>query len=160
MSEEGTPAHQPRPEGEGLPASGVRAEHTEEDGPLLAVELASRSPTADPGLWEMAWDVRNLGAEPLRMRAAWLPHGRFRAPRHTMDPSVAIEPRNQAPLAFAVLAREEPGTIVENCFLILNVDWSGTEWQVFARLTITFEAEGVPRPETVLITTQRTGFSA
>ncbi len=133
---------------------------TEGDGPSVAVSLASRAPTPDPAVWDMAWSVRNRGSTPLRVLSAWLPHGRFRSPRHNIEPALTIAPAEQARLEFAVQCQEAAGTVVENCFVILNVDWSGAEWQVFARVTVTFGPEGVPEPETVLITAQRTGFSA
>jgi hypothetical protein len=121
----------------------------------MDIALASRSATGDPGVWEMAWHVRNVDAIPLRIAAAWLPHGRFRSPRRAIDPPLRLEPGDETQLAFAVQCREEPGTVVENCFVILNVNRNDAEWQVFARLTVAFDSSGAPEPETVLITAQR-----
>src|SRR5687767_78347 len=74
-----------------LPAGGGLSASDDADGPRVAVELASRAPTADPAIWDMAWDVHNLDSEPLRILGAWLPHGRFRSPRRTIDPPLGLE---------------------------------------------------------------------
>ena len=131
----------------------------EADGPSISVELVSRERTADPAIWSIAWDVRNLAPDPLLILGAWLPHGRFRSPRQVMDPPLSVAPNEPVRLNFVVQSQEPAGTIVENCFVILHVEKGGTEWQVFARITVTFDAEGAPQPETVLVTAQRTGFS-
>jgi hypothetical protein len=49
-----------------------------------------------------------------------------------------------------VSAREEPGTLVENAFLILTTD----ACRVFARMRVEFDAEGSASPVVEAVTTQ------
>jgi hypothetical protein len=127
-------------------------------GPTVAVRFASRE-AAGPRLWTITWIVENLNAEPLRLRDAWLPHGKFRSPRREFEPELVLGSGEETRIAFAVSAGEEAGIIVENCFVIMNVAWRGEAWRIFARITVTFEEGWAPSPGTVLITTQPVGFS-
>jgi hypothetical protein len=129
-------------------------------GPELSVEVASCVGPTEPGHWDIAWAVGNLNPDPIRVANAWLPHGKFRSPRKDFEPPIEIAPAAVANMEFSVLAREEPGTVVENCFVILSLTHENDDWRVFARLRVTFEDAGKPRAETVLITRQRVGFSA
>ena len=63
--------------------------------PLLAIDLATRAPTSDPAIWNLGWTVRNLDSQPLRNLAGWLPHGRFRSPRRTLNPVVEVGPASK-----------------------------------------------------------------
>src|SRR5581483_640261 len=139
---------------------GARAETVVEgSGPSVAIDVVSRERTADPALWNIAWAVRNLTDAPLEVLQAWLPHGRFRSARRDLEPPLMIASSDAATLAFPVSCGEEPGTVVENCFVILNVRWGDASWRIFARLRVAFDAERAPVPETVLITIQTVGFS-
>src|SRR5581483_8133862 len=98
--------------------SGVPQQPVVEDGPAVEVTVASRSATEDPGTWDFRWAVRNLSGEALALLAAWLPHGRFRSPRREIEPPTRVEPGGQVEIELAVQAKEPPGTVVENCFVI------------------------------------------
>jgi hypothetical protein len=71
-----------------------------------------------------------------------------------------LAPTESARLEFAVKCEEPPGTVVENAFLILRVDWSEAPWLVLARLRVSVDENGAPQSATEAITTQRVGFSA
>jgi hypothetical protein len=128
-------------------------------GPSVAVRFASRE-AAGPRLWTITWTIENRSSEPLRIREAWLPHGKFRSPRREFEPELVLGSGEETRIAFAVSAVEEAGIIVENCFVIMNVAWRGEAWRIFARITVMFEEGSAPSPETVLITTQPVGFSS
>jgi hypothetical protein len=70
-----------------------------------------------------------------------------------------VAPNERIRLDFPVQCQEQAGTVVENSFVILNAEWNGAEWQVFVRITVRFDADGAPGPETALMTAQQTGFS-
>lgn len=127
--------------------------------PTLSVAMVSRELTAEPSTWRITWEVSNQGALRLQIREAWLPHGRFRCPRQAYDPPLTVEPGSSEKLAFPVECQGEPGAVVENCFVILNLKQDLEDWRVFARITVSFGADSAPDPETVVITTQRIGFS-
>jgi hypothetical protein len=54
---------------------------------------------------------------------------------------------------------ELPGSIVENAFLILRVQWRNSQWRIFVRFLVTADSDGRPETRTELITTQPVGFS-
>ncbi len=130
------------------------------NGPAVTVAAIAREPTPDPSIWRFTWSVSNRDEGPLRMLDAWLPHGRFRCPKQEIVPIRTIQPGAEDRLELPVKAHEEPGTVVENCFVILSVKRGNEQWRIFARLRITFGSDGAPDAETVLITTQPVGFSA
>ena len=108
----------------------------------------------------MGWRIQNVGTPRLEVTETWLPHGRFRAERQSMEPALRVEPGQSVELTFDVACREDPGTVVENAFLILIAHWEGEPWRILTRLTINWSETGVPQPRTELITAQRVGFSA
>lgn len=110
--------------------------------------------------WRCAWIVRNLSTGPLQIVAAWLPHGRFRAERVDYAPSIVVLEGGSKRFEFEVACQEPPGTIVENCFVILTVDSGGHDWRIFARLTVAFGADGAPDPLTELVTVNPVGFAS
>jgi hypothetical protein len=59
----------------------------------------------------------------------------------------------------SVLCDEPAGSIVENAFLILLVEWLEASWRLFVRFRVTIGQQGEPETATELITTQRVGFS-
>jgi len=127
--------------------------------PFLSIAMASREPTAEPSTWRITWEVRNRGAFELHIREAWLPHGRFRCPRQVYEPPLRLEPESSLALTFPVECQGDPGAVVENCFVILNLSQNREDWRIFTRITVSFGADSAPEPETVVITTQRIGFS-
>jgi hypothetical protein len=107
----------------------------------------------------VAWQIQNLGQQPLRLLAARLPHGRFRSEERELIPTPELLPGERAQLEFPVACSELPGTVVENAFLILRVLWLEEPWRIFTRLRVVFAAQGEPRTTTELVTVQRVGFS-
>jgi hypothetical protein len=104
----------------------------------------------DGDAWRVAWRGINAGASPVFLEAAWIPHGRFRGEgRIPLD--VEVAPGASHCLEFRVHAREAPGTLVENAFLILRLP----EWRVFVRMRIEFDVDARPRPIVEQVTTQQ-----
>jgi hypothetical protein len=52
-----------------------------------------------------------------------------------------------------VRAREEPGTRVDNAYLILQVSTDGQAWRIFTRMRVEFDTQAAPRPIVEVITT-------
>ncbi|MGH7835396.1 MAG: hypothetical protein ACREQK_17270 [Candidatus Binatia bacterium] len=63
-------------------------------------------------------------------------------------------------LEFTVKCEEPPGTVVENAFLILRVNWSKAPWLILARLRVSVDDNGAPQSVTEAITAQPVGFAA
>jgi hypothetical protein len=124
-------------------------------GPEIELVCSGVEPRAEPGAWDVTWAVRNVGAYPLVLREAWLPHGRFRSPRRVFTPPIDLGPAVEAEVTFPVDCAEEPGAVVENGFVILVVDCRGESWRIFARLRIPITERGVPAPVTETFTIQR-----
>jgi hypothetical protein len=93
------------------------------------------------------------------VRQAWLPHGRFRSPRRDYQPPLDVRPNGYTHLAFAVACDEEPGTAVENAFVILSADWRGKPWRILARIRAAIDEGRAPAPVTEVITVQPVGFA-
>jgi len=97
----------------------------------------------------VTWRVVNVSDGRVAIVEAWVPHGRFRGEGH-LPLNVVIAPGASHLLEIAVNAREEPGTIVENAFLILRTDMC----RVFARMSVPFDGTGRPRPVVEAVTAQ------
>ena len=123
--------------------------------PRTRIQMAGRQPASAPGEWLVTWGVQNLGTSPLELTQVWLPHGQFRAPRQDIGPALHIAPGATIHLDIHVACPLPPTGVVENAFVILTVQSEGEPWRVFARLRVTFDAEGAPLPLTEQITTQR-----
>jgi hypothetical protein len=128
---------------------------SEETEPSVGVECVRVRPLGERGLWDISWRVRNLGTEPILLREAWLPHGRFRAPRVSYEPPRTIEAGEDVELSFGVAVDEPPGVEVENAFVILNVGWRGDPWRIFARIRVVVGPGGTPNPLTETYSQQR-----
>ena len=126
--------------------------------PSISVLQAGRA-SGEPGAWQVAFDVRNTGGEPVEFLEAWLPHGRFRAESVPLATQPLLAPDTSVRLDFTVGFDEPPGEYVENAFVILRVRWQGQEWRALTRLAVTADADGSPVASTELITTQPVGFS-
>ncbi len=124
-------------------------------GPKIELTSSRVEPRAEPTEWDVTWAVRNVGPDPIEVREAWLPHGRFRGPRRAFTPPVRIGPAVEAELTFPVTCAEEPGAVVENGFVIFRVGWRDEPWRIFVRLRITIMERGVPAPLAETITLQR-----
>ncbi len=101
------------------------------------------------GRWRVTILVGNRGSLPVVLSDAWLPHGRFRGDGHVAL-EVAILPSEAYVLMLGATAREDPGTVVHNAFLILRTD----ACRVFARMRVEFDAERKPRPVVEAVTAQ------
>ena len=125
----------------------------------MRVEQATRSRGLGPGQRIIAWNIQNLGREPLQILSGRLPHSQFRSEERKLSPIPKLLPNESVRLEFSVACSEPPGTIVENAFLILRVLWLEEHWRVLARLRVNFDEEGGPQSITEVITTHRIGFS-
>ncbi|MBM2810599.1 MAG: hypothetical protein HW416_1358 [Chloroflexi bacterium] len=128
-------------------------------GPLVEVDLESCEPSDAPGFWRMAWRVRNVDVKEIRVLAGWLPHGKLHADRTQYAPPTIVRMGSHVNLPFLVRCQEEAGTVVENAFVILSVEWGGESWRIFARLRVTVDAGGAPSTTTVVITAQPIGYA-
>lgn len=106
------------------------------------------------------WEIRNLGADPVRLLATRLPHGRLRWDEVPFTPAVDIGSSEARRIRLEARCREPAGAEFENAFLILRISWRDEEWLVLARLRVRANAGGAPHAATVLISAQRVGFSA
>ena len=128
-------------------------------GPTIRVEPEEPALGPSPSEWRVAWRIENRGDRPLELLAAWLPHGRFRAPERALEPPPRLLPGESARLDLVAAYDEAPGTVVENTFVILRVLWGDEPWRILVRLLITADAHGAPTNTIALITTQPIGFA-
>jgi hypothetical protein len=128
-------------------------------GPLVRVEPAPPTAGPSPTEWRVSWRVENRGQRPLKLLAAWLPHGRFRATERALEPPPRLEPGESARLELVAAYDEPPGTAVENAFVIMRVRWGDEPWRILVRLLVTADASGAPTNTVELITTHPIGFS-
>ena len=130
-----------------------------EDEPKIAVEELRRNREVGSGRWLFGWRIQNLTEQPINFLAARCPYGKFRSDERIFDPSFHATAGNNATIEMSVLCDEPAGTIVENAFLILLVEWLEASWRLFVRFRVTINQQGEPETATELITTQRVGFS-
>ena len=128
-------------------------------GLRVSVVQVTRRAETETGRWRVAWQVQNLGEEPLQIITARLPHGRFRSKERALTPAPKLSPGDSTRLEASVACHEPPGTVVENAFLILRVLRGDEPWQVFARFRVGFDEQGGPETTAELITTQPVGFA-
>jgi hypothetical protein len=106
------------------------------------------------GRWRVTWQVHNDGPAALALSAAWIPHGRFRGDGR-LALAEALAPGAAVRLTFEVRAREAPGTLVENAFLILRAeDARSGAWRIFGRMRVPFDTDGRPWPVVEVVSTQ------
>jgi hypothetical protein len=127
--------------------------------PQIEVKQISALRDLTPDRWILTWEIRNLSPAPLAILAARLPHGQFRSLEQELSPAQTISPHQSAQLECAVECREEPGSVVENAFIILRVLRLDQPWRIFVRLRVTFDAAAVPHSVTEIVTAQQIGFS-
>src|SRR5262249_8376259 len=128
------------------------------DEPRIAVEELRRNREIGSDRWLFGWRIQNLTQQPIKFLTARCPHGKFRSNERTFDPPSYIAGGENATIEVPVLCNEPPGTIVENAFLILLVEWLETSWRLFVRFRVTINKKGEPETATELITIQRVGF--
>jgi hypothetical protein len=129
------------------------------DGPKIAVEELRRNREVGSDRWLFGWRIQNLTQQPTKFLAARCPHGKFRSGERIFDPPLYAAGGKNATIEMPVLCNEPAGTIVDNAFLILLVEWLETSWRLFVRFRVTINEKGEPETATELITTQRAGFS-
>jgi len=131
-----------------------------EELPRIRVEQSGRARPDEEGKWRFTWRIHNLEKEAIILRAALLPHGKFRSEPRTFEKGLVAGEGASISLEFSVLCQETPGSVVENAFLILQVDWRQSAWRIFTRFRVFFDKAAKPRTKTELITTQKVGSSA
>jgi hypothetical protein len=137
--------------------SAVMAVESEE--PSIEVEQVEHSRGENSHQWLFKWRVRNETEQAMRLISVRAPHGKFKAEERKLLPPATIAAGDSFILDMAVTCEEPPGTIIENAFLILFVDWQENHWRLFVRLQITVNQQGNPAAATQSITVQRVGFS-
>ena len=130
-----------------------------EDGPKISAEQVRRNREVGSDRWLFGWRIQNLTEQPMKFLAARCPHGQFRSAERFFGPPLYAAAEKNATIEMPVLCNEPAGTIVENAFLILLVEWLDTSWRLFVRFRVTINEKGEPETATELITTQRAGFS-
>ena len=128
-------------------------------GPKVTVGELRRNREVKSGRWLFAWRIQNCTQQPIKFLAARCPHGKFRSDEETFDPPLHAPAGKNATIEMSVLCDEPAGSIVENAFLILLVEWLEASWRLFVRFRVTIGQQGEPETATELITTQRVGFS-
>lgn len=127
--------------------------------PNLAIEPGGLEPAGQNGLWHTRWRLENRSDRALSVLSARLPHDRFYAEEHALDPPLDLEPGQGRELRLTVQCDEAQGAEFENAFLILRVLHGQDRWQVLARLKIVVGNGGVPVPIQERISTQPVGFA-
>jgi hypothetical protein len=129
------------------------------DEPKIAVQELRRNREIVADRWLFGWRIQNLTRQPAKFLTARCPHGKFRSDERIFDPLLYVAGGKNATIEMSVLCNEPAGTIVENAFLILLVEWLETSWRLFVRFRVKINEKGEPETATELITTQRVGFS-
>jgi hypothetical protein len=130
-----------------------------EHEPAIHVEPLPPAPGPSPTEWRVTWQIENRSAQPLALLAAWLPHGRLRAPERPLEPPPVLQPGESTRLELVGAWDEMPGTVVENTFVIMRVRWGDEPWRILVRLLVTADAAGAPVNTIELITVHPIGFS-
>ncbi len=130
-----------------------------DSGPKVSVEQISRQAGAASDLWVVGWRIQNLSEKRIELLTARLPHSQFRGEEIELAPPSGILAGESASLELSVKCRESPGSVVENAFLILRINWLGQSWLILARLRVLFDEQGAPQTVTEMLTTQPVGFS-
>jgi hypothetical protein len=121
--------------------------------PRVRIEVLDCRADGEPGRWRVSWNVHNVGSAAVMLQGAWIPHGRFRGDGR-LPLANHLESGQSLRLEYCVSAREDPGTRVDNAFLILQAASDGGAWRIFTRMRIEFDARAVPTPIVEAITTQ------
>jgi hypothetical protein len=131
----------------------------EGNGPQIRVEQVGRCRKVEPGRWLCDWRVENLTGNAVELFTARVPHGKFRSEERNFGPPLKILGGESARVEMLVRCDELAGTVVENAFLILLIEWLNAQWRTFVRFLVTVDNDGRPKTRTESITTQRVGFS-
>ena len=131
----------------------------EEQGPRIALKQVAAARDGVMEYWSVGWEVENRGAKPLKILAARLPHGQFKANEMRFEPPLDLSPHASERFQTSVRCNEPSGVVTENAFVIFQVIWSGEPWRIFARVRVEVGADGIPAAATESVTTQKIGFS-
>jgi hypothetical protein len=106
----------------------------------------------EPGAWTVRWPVRNDGDRAARILAATQPHSQFR----TAERAVALDlpPGGAADLPLEVTFAVRPGEVVENPFLLVEID-DGRRWRLFARVRVSAGSRGEPIADPSVVVTMQ-----
>jgi hypothetical protein len=110
-------------------------------------------------MWNVHWQVDNLGAEALEIISARLPHGQFKSDEQHFTPALQLAAGASRQFHCLVHCDEPAGLVTENAFVIFHCRWRGEAWRIFVRIRVDVNGDGAPETATELITTQKVGFS-
>jgi hypothetical protein len=130
-----------------------------EPAPQIALRQVGAVRTGALEYWTVGWQVENAAEQPLKILAARLPHGQFKAEETRFEPPLNLAPHGSERFETSVRCNEPGGLVTENAFVIFHVIWSGESWRIFARVRVEVDDSGVPKAATEAITTQKVGFS-
>jgi len=130
-----------------------------DDEPKIAIEESRRNREAGRDRWLFGWRLHNLTEQPIKVLAAWCPHGQFKSEERFFAPPLQAGGARTTTIDMAVRCDEPAGTVIENGFLILLVEWLDKQWRIFVRLRVIINEEREPETLSELITTQQVGFS-
>src|SRR5439155_25466604 len=117
----------------------------------LPRQVSSRAPAlraepfwADgaPGSWVVHWRIHNERARPVQSDTAVQPHTQFRTPATKLGRDLSAH--GVIDIDLPVRFNEEPGTVVENPFLILRATYEGVSWRILLRVRVTAGIGGEP----------------
>jgi len=126
---------------------------------LLDVNPASIEVGPENGALCVAWQLANLTEAPIDVLETWLPHGRFFAERHTLQPPLSLGPGGECAVRSVVAVAAETGETVQNAFLNLRVRAWEREWRVLVRIRARRAMDGRVAIEVEAITAHPVGFS-
>ena len=130
-------------------------------GPLGPPRVSIRPVGAakrDGDRWRVNWAIAN--DEPLGIRVALInaPHSQFRSDQTRVD--VLLREGASTVVPLRVHVGGEPGSEIENAFVILTIDHATRQWRLMVRVRVIIGHTGAPLLRVETITSQRVGFSA
>ena len=109
-----------------------------------------------PGSWVVHWRIHNERARPVQIDTAVQPHTQFRTPETKLGRDLSAH--GVIDIDLPVRFNEEPGTVVENPFLILRATYEGVSWRILLRVQVTAGIRGEPiASRTLSVSTDRVG---
>lgn len=127
--------------------------------PKVALRQISAARDEATSLWNIHWEVDNLGMDALKIVSTRLPHGQFKSDEQRLTPALELAGGGSKQFQSLVHCEEPPGLVSENAFVIFHCQWRGEAWRIFVRMRVTVNPDWVPETVTELITTQKIGFS-
>ncbi len=93
----------------------------------------------------------------MRCESALAPHSQFRSDEIKLGLDVPAGATATFPLVVRVTGA--PGTEIENAFVIVVVSRRREHWRVLARIRVSIDEVGTPKPQLESTTTGRVGFA-